>query len=100
MDNNPKHFGEEGKPHPAYITAKFKHKLRANVITHSRKSKSGELNYDIAENPNKKSKDKRQTRLSLPFWQKEELFGKEKLFNFRFSKKTRNQIKKINKKYK
>lgn len=100
IDNNPEHFGKEGKPHPAYITAKVKHSFRANDITHSRKSKNGVFNIGIDENPNKKSKDKRQTRISPPFWQKEELFGKEKLSSFRFSNKTRKQIKKINKKYK
>ncbi len=100
MDNNPAHFGKERKPHPAYITARHKHMFKANDITHSRYTNQGKLNYNIYENPNKLSKDKRQTRISPPFWQKEELFGQEKLSNFRFSNKTRKHIKKINKKYK
>lgn len=100
MDNNPKHFGKEGKPHPAYISGKRKHLFRANSITHSKITTEGKENFTIEENPDKLSKDKRKTRISQPFWQHQNLFGKEKLSNFRFSNKTRKQIKKINKKYK
>lgn len=71
----------------------------ANIVTHSRTSK-GVPNFDIAENPDKLSKDKRQTRISPPFWQNEKHFSSEKLSNFRFSNKTRKYIKKINKKFK
>lgn len=99
MDNNPSHFGKENQPHPAYISKRKKHMLFANTITHSRIS-NGVSNFDIAENPNKKSKDKRQTRISPPFWQNEKQFSTEKLKHFRFSNKTRKQIKKINKKFK
>lgn len=100
MDINPKHFGEGKKPHPAYITAKYKHKFKANSITHARKTTDGVDTHLICENPDKLSKDKRQTRVGVPFWQKEELFGKDKLKNFKFSKKSRIEIKKFNKKFK
>lgn len=100
MDNNPAHFGKEGKPHPAYITAKYKHKYRANEITHSRTTTTGQKTFDIFENPNKLSKDKRPTRISQPFWQSEKQFSKNKLSNFRFSNKTKKQIRKFNKKFK
>ena len=100
MDNNPNHFGIKKKPHPAYITAKHKHMFKANTITHSREIADGSKTYEIGENPNKLSKDKRRTRISPPFWQKEEQFGKEKLNNFRFLKKTRKKIKKFNKRFK
>ena len=100
IDFNPKHQGGKREEHPAYITAKHGHKFKANLITHSRKFGNNINTYEIEENPNKLSKDKRQTRISPPFWQNEKQFGNTKLNNFRFSNKTRKQIKKINKKYK
>ena len=100
MDFNPNHFGKENKPHPAYITAKHKHMFKANTITHSRKTTDNKNTLTIDENPNKLSKDKRRTRISPPFWQKEEQFSKNKLQNFRFSRKTRKRINKFNKKFK
>ncbi len=103
MDLNPKHFGKEKKPHPAYISGKRGHMFYANDITHSQKVKIGDMLYDsekIVENPNKLSKDTRETRISPPFWQREKQFSEEKLNNFRFSKKTKRGIKKYNKKFK
>lgn len=100
MDLNPRHFGKDKKPHPAYITARYKHMYKANLITHSRKTNDGKDTYLIGENPNKLSKDKRQTRISPPFWQKEEQFSRSRLQYFRFSNNTRKKIIRYNKKFK
>ena len=102
FDNNPEHFGESGEPHPAYITARYGHKYKANGITHSRKTTQGEDTYWIPENPNKKKgkTDKRKVRITQPYWQKDILFSDEILDNYSFSKKTRAIIKKYNKKFK
>lgn len=100
IDYNSKHLGKDEEPHPAYITARYGHKYKANSITHSRKTNDGFYTYDIEENPNIFSKDKRRTRISPPFWQNENQFGKEKLNNFRFSKKAQKKIKKFNKRFK
>lgn len=98
IDINPIHLGKSKKPHPAYISAKCGHKYKANSITHSR-TINGIVNFDVFENPDKRSKDtKRKTRVSAPYWQNENQFG-DKLNTFRFSRKTRNQIKKFNKKF-
>ncbi len=99
IDYNPAHQGEDKKPHPSYITARKGHKYRANTITHA-KIVDGCETLDVGENPNKKSKDKRNTKISPPFWQNEKQFGKEKLPNFRFSNQSRKKIKKYNKKLK
>ncbi len=101
MDNNPKHFGKENKPHPAWLSGRSGHKCFANGITHSRITTEGKVNHEISENPDKTvntEKDKRPVRITDPYWQSDKLFGKEKLNNFRFSKKTKAEIKKINKK--
>ncbi len=103
FDLNPAHFGKEKKPHPAYITARKGKRYKANSITHSRTTTDGRSTFKISENPdktNKRVKDKRLTRISQPFWQSEKQFGSERLTNFRFSKDTRTEIKKINKKFK
>ena len=99
IDLNPAHRDSDGKNHPAYITARKGHRYKANTITHSR-SVNGVETLDIGENPNKKSKDKRKTRVSPPFWQGEKSFSEEKLPNFRFSKQSKKKIKKYNKKFK
>ena len=98
IDYNPIHQGESKTLHPAYITARKGHKYKANTITHAR-SVNGVSTLDVGENPNKKSKDKRRTRISPPFWQNENQFGKEKLSNFRFSKQNKKKIRKYNKKF-
>ena len=35
-DLNPKHFNKHGSPHEAIITAKHRHRLKANTKTHSK----------------------------------------------------------------
>ena len=99
MDLNPAHRGSNNEFHPAYITARIGHKYQANTITHSRYVNDIET-LDVGENPNKQSTDKRKTRLSPPFWQGEKSFSKEKLLNYRFSKKSKKKIKKYNNKFK
>ena len=99
MDLNPAHRGIKGEHHPAYITAKKGHKYKANTITHSRVV-NGVETLDVGENPNKKSNDRRKTKISPPFWQGEKSFSQEKLPNFRFSKNRKKKIKKYNKKFK
>ena len=98
FDNNPNHFGEDKKPHPAFISARYGHKYRANTITHS-KTINGIESLPI-KNPEINSKDKRQSYLSPPFWQGDGLFDKYTLSNFRFTKETKKKIKKHNKKFK
>lgn len=102
LDLNPKHFNSKNEPHPAYISGRKGHKYYANEITHSRSA--GELSvFDVPENPNKTNhlkNDNRKTRLSVPFWQNENLFSNNKMTNFRFSNSSRKYIKKKNKKFK
>lgn len=99
MDLNPLHRGSNGENHPAYITARKGHKYKANTITHAR-IVDGFTTFEVGENPNKLSKDKRKTRISPPFWQGEKSFSEEILPNFRFSKQSKKKIKKYNKKFK
>lgn len=104
IDLNPEHRGKNNEQHPAYITLRQGHRFRANNVTHSRYIKlddNVDVNtFDIIENPNKLSKDKRQTRISPPYWQNDKLFSENTLDNFRFSNQTRKKIKKVNKKFK
>ena len=99
-DLNPKHMGEDKKPHPAYISGRRGHNYYANSVTHARFTNSG-ATHNFGENPNKTHSptDLRESRVSLPFWQKNSLFGKEKLNNYRYSNQTRKAIKKFNRKF-
>ncbi len=98
-DLNPLHIGSNGKPHPAYITGKRGHKYHASTITHSRKTPQGDT-LSIDENPDKTSSDSRESHVSVPFWQSEKQFGKEKLKNFKYSKRNRRKIQKFHRKNK
>lgn len=99
MDLNPLHKNSKGENHPAYISVKHGHKCKANTITHA-DDIDGKDTLKLVKNPNLLSKDKRQSKLSPPFWQSEKQFGKEKLSNFRFSKQEKSKIRKYNKKFK
>ena len=99
IDLNPAHRGSNGENHPAYITARKGHKYKANTITHAR-NVDGVKTLNVGENPNKLSKDERNSRVSPPFWQGEKSFSKEKLPNFRFNKQSKKKIRKYNKKFK
>ena len=99
FDLNPKHMGKDKKPHPTYISGRRGRKYYANSVTHSKFTNSGPT-QNFGENPNKMRSptDQRESRVSLPFWQKDSMFSKEKLNNYRYSNLTRKRIKKFNKK--
>ena len=91
-DLNPKHFNRYGKPHDAIITARYKHKYKANTITHS-KYVNGIKTLDL-EPLLQTGKHK---RVSPPFWQNENQFGDRK--GKKIPKSTFNKVKKYNKKF-
>ena len=97
---NPDYLSKSKEPHPAYITARYKRKYKANVITHSKKF-FGKDTLPLSENPNK-NKDKynytKESRISVSFWDKDSNFSDEKLSGWRFSKIDKKRIKKWNKK--
>ena len=99
FDLKPAHQGIHNEAHPAYITARKGHRFRANTITHAKTVDNVET-LDVGENPNKQSKDKRKTRLSPPFWQRDKMFSEEKLPNYRFSKQSKKKIRKYNNQFK
>lgn len=93
VDLNPEHFNKYGSPHDAIITAKKGHKFKANTKTHSKYVDdilSLDLEPDLPEDvPHK--------RISHPFWQNENQFGKEK--KGKAPKSLRAKIKHYNKKF-
>ena len=102
MDLNKRHYGKEKKPHPAYITAERGNFYKANTITHSVFLNNGHLTEKIKENPNKRNNQqdyKTYSRISPPFWQYKGLFSKNTLKNYRYSRQSRYDIKKYNKKF-
>lgn len=98
LDLNPYHMGKDKKAHPAFISAKYKNRFKANLITHS-KTVKGVKYYVLEENPDKFTKNRKKSKISPPYWQTENQFSKFTLSNFRFSKKTRKLIRKYNKKF-
>lgn len=98
--NNPKFLSKNGRPHPAYISARYKHKYKFNVITHSRKF-FDEGTTNLEKNPELQSTDKRTSRVSVPRWDNVNQFG-DKLpkWYWRFTKKDKAKVKKVNRKNK
>lgn len=46
IDKNPAHYGEKKEPHPAYITARYGHRYKANSITHAKTTNDGRNTYN------------------------------------------------------
>ena len=92
-DLNPAHFNKYGRPHEAIITARYKHKLKANTKTHS-KYVNGVETLDLEPN----SSNKRHRRISPPFWQNENQFGAKQ--KYKTPKSTIRKIRKYNKRFK
>ena len=94
-DLNPDHFNKYGSPHDAVITAKYKHKFKANTKTHSKFVNGVEtldLEPELPDNVLHK-------RISPPFWQNETKFS-ERIGKEKMSKDVLIKIKKYNKKFK
>lgn len=98
MDLNKKHYGKDKKPHPAYIFAQNGNFYRANTITHSLYTTTGEHTRRINENPNKnKGQTKKYSRVSPAFWQHKKMFSNKKLNNYSYNQKSIDRIISFNK---
>lgn len=98
----PKYLSKGGKPHVAYISAKHNKKYKFNLITHSKHFFNSET-MELKKNPNRNSdeqQDKRKSRVSVPLWDSEKYFSKDKLLYWRFDKQDKSALKKWNKKQK
>lgn len=85
-DLNPAHYNKHGAPHDAIISVKYKHKNKANTITHAKYVKGVET-LDIGKG----------SRVSPPFWQSEKMFEKTK--KGKVPKNIMRGIRKYNKKF-
>ena len=97
MDLNTKHQGKNKEPHPAYITAKYGNKFKANNITHS-EYVNGVLTKDLGENVGNK-KDSRNSRVTAPYWQNRKKFG-QKMKSYKISNRAKRRISRFNRKFK
>ena len=88
VDLNPNQFNKHGKPHKAIISAKYRHKLKANTITHARYV-NGVETYNLNDNEFK--------RISPPFWQNENQFGVK--LNKKVPSGTMRKVRKYNKRF-
>lgn len=95
VDLNPEHYNRYGKPHNAVITARQGHKYYSNTLTHA-DYVDNKPTYDL-ERKSKKPQNKR-TKISPPFWQNENQFGKEKLG--KIPKRFKSKISRYNRKFK
>lgn len=94
LDRNPKHKNLHGSGHKAIISLRKGHKYLANTITHSE-----EIEGTKTLNLNERRKQKGPyARVSPPFWQSENMFGKEVLG--KFSKQDMSRLRRYNRKFK
>lgn len=98
-DRSPSVTRHDGKGHVVYVSAKHGHKAKINVITHSEKF-FDEPTKQLGKNPNRESKDSRQSRFSVPRWESDTYLESPKSGFWKFTKKDRKTVKKFNKHYK
>ncbi len=98
-DRSPNVTRHDGKGHVVYVSAKHGHKSKINVITHSDKF-FNEPTMKLTKNPNRQSKDSRQSRFSVPVWENDTYLEAPKSGYWKFIKKDRIAVKKFNKRYK
>ena len=94
---SPNVLRHDGKGHPVYITAKYGHKTKQNVITHSMVF-FNQPTEKLIKNPNRMSKDKRPSYFSVPFWDDDKHLTPLNYGYWKMSKDDRKRIKNFNKK--
>jgi len=97
-NTNPKVQRNDGEYHVAFVSAQKGHKKKINIITHSKKF-YGEPTIPLSNNPNKSKFDKRQSRASVPVWEKDSYLKDKAKGVWVMSKKDKYKIKKFNKKH-
>lgn len=96
-NTNPVIKNPKGEGHMFYATAKHGHRVKGNIITHG-KAFFGEPTYPLRKNPNRESSDKRKSRFSIPYWEKDKHLVKPNKGYWKMSKADRAAIKKVTKK--
>lgn len=96
-NTNPKIKNPQGEGHMFYGSAKHGHRVKGNIITHG-KTFFGKSTYPLSKNPNRESTDKRPSRYSIPYWEKDKYLVKPDKGYWKMSKADRIAIKKTNKK--
>ena len=98
-DTNPKVLRPDGKGHNVYISVRHGHRVKANIITHS-KTFFGKPTFELEDNPNKSKYDYRKSRFSVPFWENDIYVTELSRGVWRASKENKKRMRKVNKKLK
>lgn len=91
-DLNPSHYNKYGSPHDAVISVKYRHKYKANTLTHA-EYVNGVKTYDLEPY----SKNKKHSRVSPPFWQNENQFGEKQ--SRKLDRRTMRKVRRYNKRF-
>lgn len=97
-DTSPTVRRADGKGHVAYVSAKYGHKSKINIITHA-KTFYEEPTMLMAVNPDRASTYKRPSRFSVPRWENDKYLKPPQGGYWKLSKQDRIAVKKFNKKY-
>lgn len=96
-DENPKFRNKQGKGHTVYVSVTHGDKSKVNAITHAKRFRN-KRTKKLEKNPEIGSKYKNNSRISVPFWEKNEYIQKKPKGIWHFSKKDKITIKKMNRK--
>ena len=95
---NPDVARPDGRGHMAYVSAKYGHKSKINIVTHSR-TFYDEPTTLMRVNPDRMSTYKKSSRFSVPRWENDKYLKSPQGGYWKLSKEDRIAIKKFNKKY-
>lgn len=98
-DENPKFRNKQGKGHTVYVSVTHGDKSKVNAITHAKKF-NGKNTKELKHNPEINSKYKTPSRVSKPFWEKNEHIKRPMKGIWRFRKDDKKTIQKLNRKAK
>lgn len=97
-NTNPDVKNRRGEGHIAYVTVRHKRNSKINTITHS-KTFYGEPTHPLSKNPNLSDHSARQSRVSVPVWEKNSYLKDAPRGTWKMSRQDRKLIRKINKRY-
>ena len=97
-NKNPEVKNPRGEGHVAYVTVRHKKNSKINIITHAQ-SFYGEPTVPLKTNPERSRATSRQSRISVPRWEKNSFLTDKPFGTWRMSNEDRKMIHKLNRKY-
>lgn len=94
-DKNPKFRNKKGRGHTVFVSVTYGDRSKVNAITHAKKF-NRKRTKKLEKNPEVKSNYPNTSRISAPFWEDNKYLKEKARGIWRFSKRDKTTIKKMN----